>query len=291
MIKYPAVKFSLDDDNAQAKLVRLVGTGKRVIEFGCASGYVSKILKNIMKCTVVGVENEPESARQAEQHCEQVVLCDIEDVDFASTFGKGCFDVATFGDVLEHLRNPWEILRKTKEVLNADGYVVASIPNISHISVVMELLEGRFDYRPLGLLDESHLRFFTKKSIMAMMHNAGFEIVHWDRVIRQPDATEFGTSLASYPDSLISFLGQGNEGLTYQYIIKATPRQFEKGRDEQEQLAILEARAKVKELETDLVNIAHQLSNANSELAWVYNTLSWRLTKPIRKIIELINKW
>lgn len=286
MSKYPPVIFTPDDDNAQAKLVKLVGSGRRVLEFGCASGYVSKILTHTMNCSVVGLEADPEAAQQAENYCERVVVCDVEQVDFPSLFAAGTFDVATFGDVLEHLYNPTEILRKVKEVLAPNGFIVASIPNISHISVVLELLEGRFDYCSRGLLDESHIRFFTKKSILAMMRDAGYEVIQWDRVVRRPEETEFATSLASYPDSLVSFLGDGEEGFTYQFVIKAVPCRAVATNPEQEQSALREARHKIRELESRLA-VAEERGR---ELSWVYGTLSWRLTKPLRMLMALIRR-
>ena len=76
------------------------------------------------------------------------------------------------GDVLEHLKDPWAILGNIKENLKPDGYVVASIPNIAHGAIRLALLEGRFDYTSLGILDDTHLRFFTRESIFELFRKS-----------------------------------------------------------------------------------------------------------------------
>jgi glycosyltransferase involved in cell wall biosynthesis len=103
------------------------------------------------------------------------VYCESLDTFFAREF-KNKFDVVLFGDVLEHVTNPEEILCKTAEHLSVDGYVVASIPNVSHLAVRAMLLEGRWEYADLGLMDRDHYRFFTKENIYKLFSDSNYEV-------------------------------------------------------------------------------------------------------------------
>ena len=102
MSKYHIQEIELNGESSHAKLLKLVGTNKKVLEIGCASGYISKVLKEQLNCMVTGIEIDSEAAKEAEKHCEKVIVGDIEEMDFSTTLGKERFDVITFGDVLEH---------------------------------------------------------------------------------------------------------------------------------------------------------------------------------------------
>jgi 2-polyprenyl-3-methyl-5-hydroxy-6-metoxy-1,4-benzoquinol methylase len=92
-------------------------------------------------------------------------------------FGKGFFDCILYGDVLEHLRNPWGVLDRHREILRDGGTIICSIPNIRYYGVLRSLIfKGRWDYTPLGILDRTHLRFFTLKTIEDMLRETGFEV-------------------------------------------------------------------------------------------------------------------
>src|SRR5688500_10369431 len=142
-------------------VIRLVGTGKRVLELGCATGYVSRVLVE-NGCEVVGIELDAEAAKRAMEHCEFVVVGDLEVLDLAEELGDRQFDVIVAADTLEHLKNPEIVLERLHPFFAPNGYLVASIPNIAHGSVRLALLEGRFPYSQTGLLDDTHLRFYTR---------------------------------------------------------------------------------------------------------------------------------
>lgn len=107
----------------------------------------------------------------------------------------GTFDCICFLDVLEHFQNPLRALMHARGLLNRDGHVALSIPNVGHWSVVQDLLQGRFDYMPLGVLCCTHLRFFTEHSLRQLLADAGFSVREW-RNQRSPMPTEFAASLA-----------------------------------------------------------------------------------------------
>jgi 2-polyprenyl-3-methyl-5-hydroxy-6-metoxy-1,4-benzoquinol methylase len=109
-----------------------------------------------------------------------------------------------FADVLEHLGDPATVLRQVRPFLAPEGRVLASVPNVAHCAVALELLQGRVDYRPLGLLDDSHLRFFTKRSLHDLFEAAGFVVTELDRLRAQPEATEFLTRTSVLPPEVVT---------------------------------------------------------------------------------------
>lgn len=159
-----AAQFMLDE----------VPAGARVLDVGCATGYLAAPL-TASGCSVVGFEQDPESAAAATPHCERVIVGDIQDPEDRAQI-DGSFDVVLLGDVLEHLVDPWEALRFIRSLLSERGFVVASIPNVAAWPVRFGLLRGAFGYTEFGLLDRTHLRFFTRATAHELVHQAGFEI-------------------------------------------------------------------------------------------------------------------
>jgi 2-polyprenyl-3-methyl-5-hydroxy-6-metoxy-1,4-benzoquinol methylase len=221
--KYDYHHIDLGVDNAHTRVIRLIGTGKHVLELGCATGYMAKVLVERLGCTVVGVERDPEAAEQARKVCSRLIVGDIESLDFARELGEARFDVILCADVLEHLREPVRVLAAVRALLAPDGYVVASIPNIGHVAVIAELLEGRFPYGSLGLLDETHLRFFTRHSIYDCFERSGFLISHLECLQLEPEATEFHTDLSRVPAEVARFLRSREDGTAYQFVLTASP--------------------------------------------------------------------
>jgi SAM-dependent methyltransferase len=145
---------------------------KSVLECGCSTGFLSRLIAADGGPVVVGVEAEAEAAAQARQFCRRVVVADLDEPGWSVQVG-GTFDLVTFGDVLEHLADPVRALREASGLLNPGGRVLVSLPNVAHWTVRLKLLLGRFDYQDAGLLDVSHLRFFTIRSARRMLREAG----------------------------------------------------------------------------------------------------------------------
>lgn len=211
-----------DTRSAHGKILRLVGWGKKVLEVGCATGYLTRVLKERFWCSVDAVEIDPEAAARARPFCAQLLVGDVEELPLEAHFAPESYDVILLADVLEHLRDPWMILRRLRPLVKGKGYLVASIPNIAHAAVILELIEGRFRYRPRGLLDEAHLRFFTREGVQELFAGSGYLITYWDRVALPPALTEFGTDLSRFPEEVVRFLYEKNRDAdTYQFIVKA----------------------------------------------------------------------
>jgi 2-polyprenyl-3-methyl-5-hydroxy-6-metoxy-1,4-benzoquinol methylase len=148
------------------------GAGRTCIDVGCATGYLAgELTANGWK--VVGVEPDATAAEAAQAHCVEVRLASIDDVDFSTL---PSYDAVVFGDVLEHLARPEAVLESAARHLSTDGLVVISVPNVANVLVRLGLLVGRFDYADRGILDRTHLRFFTRRTLVEFVHGCGLTI-------------------------------------------------------------------------------------------------------------------
>jgi O-antigen biosynthesis protein len=201
----------------------LVPKGARVLEFGCATGYMSEVLKSRKGCTVTGIEISPEAGELAKEHCDRVIIGDAEELDYHALLGKERFDVMLFVDVLEHLKEPTGVLERSRPFLARRGAVLASIPNIAHGSVRLALLAGEFRYRKLGLLDDTHLRFFTREGVRDLFEGAGFVISNWLVHRVDIDRTEVRFPELPMTDSVRNWLSKDPETSVYQFVVRAVP--------------------------------------------------------------------
>jgi 2-polyprenyl-3-methyl-5-hydroxy-6-metoxy-1,4-benzoquinol methylase len=147
-----------------------------VLECGCSSGFVSRLISKDGGPSVVGIEYDREAAAEARKFCQRVLNTDLNRPGWSAEVG-GRFDLITFGDVLEHLVDPSATLREAKQLLNPGGRILISLPNIAHWSIRAKLLLGRWDYQPTGLMDYTHLRFFTTVTGRRMIEEAGYKII------------------------------------------------------------------------------------------------------------------
>ncbi|BAZ09920.1 type 11 methyltransferase [Calothrix sp. NIES-4071] len=220
---------SLEDNSSLKKTLHFVGKNKRVVDFGCATGYLAQLLK-LNGCVVTGVDYNQEAAQEAERYCQEVIVADLDFTSVTEIFPNQKFDVAIFGDVLEHLRNPWKVLEDTKNILEPDGYIVASIPNIAHGAIRLALLQGKFEYTQFGILDNTHLRFFTKKTIEDLFETTGYSIKAIDRT-----KLDIFTDVHLVPSfnrddfhqEVITQIEQDDEADTLQFVIQAFPSAIE----------------------------------------------------------------
>lgn len=135
---------------------------ERVLEVGCGMGAMSIDLKEKYNCEVIGIETDSKVAEFAKHNLDTVYSADVEDVDLSRL---GTFDCIVCADILEHLRDPWKVVKELTVLLNDGGQLVISLPNIANIEIIKELMQADFSYRDAGLLDRTHLRFFTRKTL------------------------------------------------------------------------------------------------------------------------------
>lgn len=134
---------------------------------------------------------------------------------------KESFDYILFMDVLEHVYNPEIVINKIKNTLKNDGYIFISLPNLSHGSIKLNILQNDFIYTKNGLLDENHIRFFTLKSLIELMNKVSLEIISLDKIYHDIDKVEQPINLTNYPKEIINFIEKDPESYVYQYIVKA----------------------------------------------------------------------
>lgn len=268
MKKY-SYTLDLESQRAPAQMLRLIGEGKRVLEIGCSTGSQTRILRNNLNCQVTGIEIDPVAAEEARQYCDRLIVGDIEKIEINELFENDKFDVITFGDVLEHLRDPRFALEKTRQLLTETGYVVASVPNIAHASIAFELCNGRFDYQTTGLLDDTHIRFFTKRTITRTFEDAGFIVTRLQRSEVKPEHTEFKTKPSSNEErAVLNYMINNNqESLTYQFIVQATPLSATSRC--QTTFAIQTATERIRELENQLKSSEQRTQQLESDIAWI----------------------
>jgi len=150
---------------------------ERVLEIGCGTGEFGKTLKLRKNIEVWGVELTQNAAKEARAKLDKVLVGNIEEdnLDLPDNY----FDCVIFNDVLEHLVNPWLVLKRVKNTLSDKGYVVASIPNIRYFDIIRQLIDRKeWSYRDSGILDRTHLRFFTINSIKDMFESCGYTIIN-----------------------------------------------------------------------------------------------------------------
>jgi len=148
------------------------GEGRRVLDAGAADGFLAERLTGL-GWTVTAVERDPVQGERARGKCHEVIIADLAEV---APKLSGPFDAIVYGDVIEHLSDPLPVLVAVDQYLAPDGLVVVSVPNVAHLWVRLGLLMGRFGYGDRGILDRTHLRFFTRKTFLAFLGSAGLAV-------------------------------------------------------------------------------------------------------------------
>ncbi|KQR16697.1 hypothetical protein ASF78_04895 [Cellulomonas sp. Leaf334] len=220
MFQYDTTIDPAADNTSHGLLLSLVGADRRVLDLGCATGYLAEAL-GANGCTVSGVEYVPEAAEKARPFLEKLVVADLNDFDLVAEFGAGTFDVLVFGDVLEHLLDPVSVLRSAVPLLAPGGSVVISIPNVAHGSLRLALLQGRWRYTDTGLLDRTHIRFFTRRSLLELLASAGLAPVDVRRTTADPLGVEVQIDAAELPAGVVEWLAGQPDADTYQFVVRA----------------------------------------------------------------------
>jgi len=190
---------------------------KKILDIGCCVGTLGESIKQRNEAEVIGVEIDVEMAKIAKERLDRVIVGDIEGIDLGDYLSLDYFDCIIFADILEHLKDPWSVLRKSVKFLADEGIIVASIPNVRHYTTILNLaFKGYWPYRERGIHDRTHLRFFTLKNIKEMFQSAGLKITRVERkyrIIERPHRyNRFSKYLACPPVKDL---------LTFQYVIVA----------------------------------------------------------------------
>jgi len=146
----------------------------RILDVGCGEGILGKRLLEKGAEEVVGIEVDPIASKRANENLSRVIKGDVTCLELQ--YEDGYFDCIIFADILEHLKEPLSTLRRFKHYLADSGSIVASIPNVRYYGVLNMLVEGHWKYQDSGILDRTHLRFFTMKDMESLFTEAGYEI-------------------------------------------------------------------------------------------------------------------
>jgi hypothetical protein len=190
--------------------------GETVLDVGCGAGYLAEYLAKQKNCSVVGVEQDPRLAEIARRACTQVHEVNLENEGLSKIPGK--FTAIFFGDVIEHVRNAPELLRQASGLLEIGGRVIVSTPNFVHVKNRARVLFGSFEYREAGLLDRTHVHFYTKRTLFKLLDETGYRVV-------KTDFTTGVMNLASFRNRALHFLARAYPNLfAYQFIVAAVRR-------------------------------------------------------------------
>jgi 2-polyprenyl-3-methyl-5-hydroxy-6-metoxy-1,4-benzoquinol methylase len=224
MIKHRyAHEIDPNGGSAAAALARMVEPGQRVLELGTGPGTVTRILHD-KGCKVTGVEMEPETLATCAPFCERTLLANLEDPLWWEPLGNEKFDIVICADVLEHLRDPRPLLEILPSFLNEGGCALMSLPNASHLTIVASLLGGRFPYQKNGLLDNTHLKFYGREDLDALLRECGFLWQRWQTVQVDPALAELKQYWNNLEESDREFLkARVADGMVYQHVVRAFP--------------------------------------------------------------------
>jgi len=167
-------------NNVNELILQLYEGEQRVLDIGCGTGLLARAIRvKNPGAIITGLDVSTQVKSEAEKNLDFFYQVDLDnDKEFPEFKQK--FDIIILGDVLEHLKRPDKLLLKLSHYLQPDGNIVISIPNIAHWSIRLDLLLGRFTYQQTGILDNSHLRFFTYQSIHELIGQSGYKIIKFD---------------------------------------------------------------------------------------------------------------
>lgn len=173
--KIPAI----GEENPEHKAVlRWVGDNKKVLETACHTGYFSALLKR-QGCDVIGAEIYEPALEKAKPYLSRAISGNIEDEKVWSEISSEKYDVVLYMHILEHLVNPEEILEKTKDILNPNGFVIICLPNVSNWQDRWNMFRGKFNYTETGVMDRTHLKFYNYNSSIELIKKCSFEPIEY----------------------------------------------------------------------------------------------------------------
>ncbi|MGB7182449.1 MAG: class I SAM-dependent methyltransferase [Burkholderiaceae bacterium] len=209
-------------------LVAMIPTDcEHVVDIGCMHGALGMALTNARPgVRVTGIDIDPNYAREAAKRCHRTLAANIEtmsDSIFDSLFPSDCW---VFGDCLEHLKDPWQVLRRVRAAIDPEGCLVVCIPNAQHWSVQWRLLSGNFRYEDSGLMDRTHLRWFTRLTLMEMFEETGWAVDEaLTRILESAQQDPMLQAIASHAELLGMDPDQATrDARPFQYVFRLTPR-------------------------------------------------------------------
>lgn len=212
-----------DEYSSLSVLASLVPMGSQVLDLGCGSGALGLHLGTTRGCTCDGVTLNQAEAAHARAHYRRIEVADLEASNLPALFAGQSYDVIVCADVLEHLRRPERVLHACASLLKPGGRLLISVPNVAYAGLTLELMHGEFRYRPEGLLDQTHLRFFTRRSLDRFLQDNGWALDTLQAIQRELWDSEFQRTPDSLPPAVARYLLAQPDALTYQFVATVRP--------------------------------------------------------------------
>ncbi len=294
-----------DSEDSLSKIIRHITPNSRVLELGPATGYLTRYLKEKMGCLVDCVEISAEMAKEAEKFSNRMIVGNLDTIVLEDEFGKESYDYIILADVLEHLKKGERTLKSCRKLLKEAGRCILSIPNIAHASIIGGLLKGQFEYTDEGILDRTHVRFFTRSSIQRLLSRCGFGVEKIEAVVKLPEDTEIGDSLMSLPFDLQKKILTSIDALAYQFVIVSQLTEdksplfhfngalYDTGTVDLRRLAIANFEERLAEVENGLVNaqkLAYERLDYIKELEKALHEAQTLAFERMDRLIELDEK-
>lgn len=216
------------NDIANQDVLNLIPAGcRRIVEVGSSSGALAREYKlRHADCRYTGIEIDSEYAELSRRYCDVVLHASIETLDEPAFDGLFPADCWIFADVLEHLYDPWSVLKRIRARMSEGACVVACLPNVQHWTIQAKINIGDFAYEDSGLLDRTHLRWFSRRTALALFQTTGFRVTEgsgrmfadMEPGARIRDAIRtMAAAVGADPDTAIS------DALTFQWLLRAVP--------------------------------------------------------------------
>lgn len=157
------------------KILNWVNQNEAILEVGCHSGYLSKWFKD-KNCSVIGIDLDEKALQKASLIVDKTIHGNIDDPATWTPLKGKKFNCITFMHILEHTINPWKILKSSTSLLERNGHIIISLPNICNIQNRFSIFKGNFDYEDVGVMDRTHLRFFNLKTATDLIESSGLVI-------------------------------------------------------------------------------------------------------------------
>ncbi|WP_343736628.1 class I SAM-dependent methyltransferase [Acidovorax sp.] len=213
--------FDPEGDELAARLIRRLPERGTVLELGPGPGVMTKVMID-KGYQVTVVEIDPGSAEIVRSMGAETIIANLEELDWLEPLWGRRFDAVLACDVLEHLRHPERVLEALRQCLEPQGRLIISVPNIAYGGVIAGLVQGVFDYSPTGLLDHSHLRFFTRRSLERLLWQTGWLSNHWEPYEFPIEQSEFARAWGALTDvQRQSLMAGGADSNVYEWMAVA----------------------------------------------------------------------
>jgi len=224
-MKY-ATEINFDFNNTMTIFIDNIKPNSTVLEFGPASGRLTRYLREHKQCEMYIVELDEEAGKIAAQAAKDYVIGDIQEYTWVEKFAGVQFDYILFADVLEHLTDAVNVVRQAAKMLKSTGRICLSVPNIAHNSVIIDMLNNKFEYKSTGIMDNTHVHFYTKESLDEFVAECGLYIENRFGTYTQVGLNEFSNSYESISYLFKEYLKSRKYGELYQlvYVISKNPK-------------------------------------------------------------------